>query len=109
MITKAYLTGVRFDSVVLGYALVLPVVLALIGLFIRKENYFTGTYRFTAKFLSVLFPLFTFILIVDYYYYEYFQSHINILIFGFSRTIPALCCSRCGAIIRWSEYCSDLH
>ncbi|MBK7852963.1 MAG: hypothetical protein IPJ66_18020 [Bacteroidetes bacterium] len=41
MITKAYLTGVRFDSVVLGYALVLPVVLALIGLFIRKENYFT--------------------------------------------------------------------
>ena len=99
MISKAYLTGLRFDSVVLGYALVLPVVLALIGLFIRKENYYAGTYRFTAKFLSVLFPLFSFILIVDYYYYEYFQSHINIFLLGFFQDDT-------GAVMQsvWSDY-----
>lgn len=99
MIWKAYTTGLRFDSVALAYGMLIPVIAALAGVFIRNESYFPKVYRFTFRFLTTLFSLFVFILIVDYYYYEYFQSHINILIFGFFQDDT-------GAVMHsvWSDY-----
>lgn len=99
MFSRAFLTGLRFDSVVIAYGLVLPLTLALTGIFIRKENYFPKIYRFASVFIGILFSLFVFILVVDYYYYEYFQAHINILIFGFFQDDT-------GAVLQsvWSDY-----
>ena len=99
MFSRAFLTGLRFDSVVIAYGLVLPLTLALTGIFIRKENYFPKIYRFASVFIGILFSLFVFILVVDYYYYEYCQAHINILIFGFFQDDT-------GAVLQsvWSDY-----
>ena len=99
MFSRAFLTGLRFDSVVIAYGLVLPLTLALTGIFIRKENYFPKIYRFASVFIGILFSLFVFILVIDYYYYEYFQAHINILIFGFFQDDT-------GAVLQsvWSDY-----
>ena len=61
MFSRAFLTGLRFDSVVIAYGLVLPLTLALAGIFIRKENYFPKIYRFASVFIGILFSLFVFI------------------------------------------------
>ncbi|MBK9542257.1 MAG: sulfatase-like hydrolase/transferase [Bacteroidetes bacterium] len=99
MFSRAFLTGLRFDSVVIAYGLVLPLTFALTGIFIRNENYFPKIYRFASVFIGILFSLFVFILVIDYYYYEYFQAHINILIFGFFQDDT-------GAVMQsvWSDY-----
>ena len=81
-IILAFLTGLRFDSVVIAYGLIIPLLLALSTIFIKSESAIQKIRKFILAFCTFLFVFFSLILIIDYYYYIYFQSHINILFLG---------------------------
>ncbi|MCP1995615.1 LTA synthase family protein [Flavobacterium sp. HSC-61S13] len=81
----AFIMGGRFDISVICYGF-LPVLLtALIGLFIPQQRSL-GYLRFFASFCKyyLLIPLLVFLslLLIDYFFYQFFQSHINVLFFG---------------------------
>jgi phosphoglycerol transferase MdoB-like AlkP superfamily enzyme len=78
---KAFVTGIRFDTVTICYGLVLPVLLSFFC--VAGENAARRIFRIQLIYLTALFVVFLMVLVVDYYYYTYFQSHINVLIFGF--------------------------
>ena len=84
-VVMAFVVGARFDVSAICYAF-LPVALFwLMALFIPKNK--TATFsRFYNAFSVVylFFALFVYVslLITDFFYYQFFQSHINILFFG---------------------------
>ncbi len=96
---NAFWTGARFDTMVLMYGLLLPFALTITGLFISRKSFHTGIMRFTRYYIQVLFYLFAVLLVIDIFYYDYFQSHINILFFGFFEDDT-------GAIMKsvWTDY-----
>ena len=96
-IFRAFLTAVRFDSVTICYGLVIPVALALVSA--PGEKAFMLTLKIQRIYLCILLTLFLSIGIVDYYYYTYFQSHINVQVFGFAEDDTA-------AVIKslWTDY-----
>src|SRR5688572_19163885 len=75
-ILRAFVTGIRFDTVTINYGLMLPVLLSFVCLVGGKATRIIG--RVQRIYLTVLFTVFTLVLVVDYYYYTYFQSHINV-------------------------------
>ncbi len=96
-ILKAFITAIRFDTVTICYGLILPVALSFFCLMGEKAS--SGIFLTQKIYLTFLLVVFTIILIVDYYYYTYFQSHINVLIFGFVEDDTA-------AVIKslWTDY-----
>src|SRR5690349_11283583 len=64
---KAFVTGIRFDTATINYGLTVPVLLSFLCLVSDR----TARIIFSIQkvYLTVLFLLFTFVLIVDYYYY----------------------------------------
>lgn len=81
----AFWVGFRFDTMVLVYFMlpVLPVIFA--GLFIPANNY-RRFLKLQNKVLFwyyfVLYILLFIVLTVDFYYFKFFQSHFNLLVFG---------------------------
>lgn len=80
---RAFLMGLRFDSVALCYALVLPVLSYILWLCFpgpwtaRALTWFErGYYVFVVTAICA-------ITLVDLGYYSYFQDHLNVLVFGF--------------------------
>lgn len=84
-VVESFIVGTRFDISAICYGF-LPITLFwLISLFIPK--------KFTASFLKIyyaatkyylLFVLIVFVslIIIDFFFYQFFQSHINLLFFG---------------------------
>ena len=79
----AFLRGIQFDSVVLCYFIFLPLILSFIFIFFRSPVFLRIFYGFSKYFFFTGFLIIVFILFVDQQYYTYFQSHINVIIFGF--------------------------
>ncbi|MDO4783238.1 MAG: LTA synthase family protein [Capnocytophaga felis] len=82
---QAFLMGARFDVSVICYGFLPLTLFWLVSLFIKKSfgQKFENTYLVFSKYylLFVLF-VFTSLQIIDFFFYQFFQSHINILFFG---------------------------
>ena len=81
-IISAFVVGWRFDTMVLMYGLAIPLLLCLIALLFHSEKYHILINIFNMQYSKFMLFVFTFIGIVDVYYFNYFQSHINVLAFG---------------------------
>lgn len=84
-IFQAFVVGARFDVSAICYAF-LPIALFwLISLFVPKNKAagFSGFYNaFSVIYLSIALLVYVSLLITDFFYFQFFQSHINILFFG---------------------------
>lgn len=80
----AYLVGFKFDTVVLTYCYVILVVLNIIICVIPyKHDVFHGFLKkFEYWYIMIIGFIFFTVLIIDFYFYKFFQSHINLLFFG---------------------------
>ncbi len=79
----AFLRGIQFDTVVICYFIILPLLMAIFFSFFTSSKLQQFYYSFCKYFFLIVLLLALFILSVDQEYYTYFQSHINVLIFGF--------------------------
>lgn len=82
---SAFLVGIRFDISVICYAFIPLALWWLISIFISQKysikfqkNYF----NFAKYYLTIALLIFVSFFIIDFFYYQFFQSHINILFFG---------------------------
>ncbi|WP_203970333.1 LTA synthase family protein [Capnocytophaga stomatis] len=84
-LVQAFLMGGRFDISVICYGFLPLALFWLISLFIKKSfsQKFENIYLNFCKYY-LLFALFVFtsLQIIDFFFYQFFQSHINILFFG---------------------------
>lgn len=80
-ILSVYWTGLRFDATVLAHGLLAVFVLNLLTLFLphKTENTLTKMSYF---YILCVYFVFIAVLIVDFFYYMFFQTHINKLVFG---------------------------
>lgn len=79
---RAFVRGFQFDTMVISYGLIVPFILYLTLLFSSSDRYRIFLEKFVWAFCGLVISLFLLILFIDQYFYNYFQSHINILIFG---------------------------
>jgi len=79
---KAFFRGFQFDTMVISYGLIIPFSLFLTLLMSSSPRYRAFLEKFVWAFCGLSISLFLLILFIDQYFYNYFQSHINILIFG---------------------------
>ncbi|SFJ70179.1 LTA synthase family protein [Myroides guanonis] len=84
-VLKAFLTGARFDVSAICYVFLPVVLLWLAAIWIpkKKEVSFLKYYRcFIDIYLFIALIVLLSLQIIDYFYYQFFQSHIDILFFG---------------------------
>lgn len=79
---RAFFRGFQFDTMVISYSLIIPFSLFLTLLINSSPRYREYVEKFVWAFCGLSISLFLLILFIDQYFYNYFQSHINILIFG---------------------------
>lgn len=79
-IVQAFITGFRFDGVVLAYALLPFLLISLASIFLAK---WSGYRSLSIHYLSFCLFFLLFILVSDFQFYKFFQSHFNLLVFGF--------------------------
>ena len=83
-ILRAFSMGLRFDTVCIVFGTTPVFFVFLLGLFFNKSNkYKKFSFHFSAVYITVLFTLFLFVEIVDFFFYKYFGVHIDIAVFGF--------------------------
>jgi len=82
-IARAFLKGILFDTVVLCYLLVLPLILITLSYLFKNRKFRIIIDKTIKHYIIVALSLFVLILFTDQQYYTYFQTHINILAFGF--------------------------
>ncbi len=97
---RAYWTGFRFDTAVLAYVLLLPFVLNLLILIIPENSlsYYRATRKFMFWYISSVFSILLLILTVDFFFYVFFQSHLNTILFGVVGNTKTILASI------WSDY-----
>lgn len=78
----AFLRGMQFDTMIICYFLLIPFLIYSIGVFIKNEEYFRKSAIFIAWYSGITLAIACIILFVDQYYYNYFQTHISVIIFG---------------------------
>lgn len=84
-VLMSFLVGARFDISVICYGFLPVVLFCLIALFIprRFNDSFSSFFaKFIKYYLLLLLISFLSFIIIDYFFYLFFQSHINILFFG---------------------------
>ena len=81
-IISSFITGMRFDTQILCYSFALIFLLNFL-LFIPKEKLRKLLVSFSKIYSIVILTLLVFILFIDHQFYTYFQTHINILAYGF--------------------------
>jgi len=81
-LTSSFLTGIRFDTQILCYSFTLIFLLNFLH-FIPKEKLRTFIVKFSKAYSIIILSLLVFILFIDQQFYTYFQTHINILAYGF--------------------------
>jgi phosphoglycerol transferase MdoB-like AlkP superfamily enzyme len=79
---SSFITGMRFDTQILCYFFALIFILNFL-LFIPKENLRKAIISFSKGYSIVMLALLIFILFIDHQFYTYFQTHLNILAYGF--------------------------
>ncbi|WP_158962818.1 LTA synthase family protein [Myroides fluvii] len=84
-IVEAFIVGARFDVSAICYGFLPLVLFWLSSLFVPKKyelgfsKVYAGFARYYLLFVAVVFLT---LIIVDYFFYQFFQSHINLLFFG---------------------------
>ncbi len=78
----AFFKGFRYDTQILCYLLALVFTLNFLFL-LKNQKVKTILTKFTKGYLLCIYLLMCFFIIVDHQFYTYFQSHLNILAFGF--------------------------
>jgi phosphoglycerol transferase MdoB-like AlkP superfamily enzyme len=81
-IISSFITGMRFDTQILCYCFALIFILNFL-LFIPKEKLRKFIISFSKVYSIIILSLLVFILFIDHQFYTYFQTHINILAYGF--------------------------
>ncbi|WP_010250693.1 LTA synthase family protein [Myroides injenensis] len=84
-IAEAFIVGARFDVSAICYGFLPIALLWLIALFIPSKwntSYIKFYHLFAKYFLLLVLLLFVSLIIIDYFFYQFFQSHINLLFFG---------------------------
>lgn len=81
-VAAAFLTGIRFDTQILCYVFALIFLLNFF-LFINNEQLRKGIITFSKYYALVMLLLLSLLNIIDHQFYTYFQSHLNILAYGF--------------------------
>ncbi|MDB4534273.1 LTA synthase family protein [Vicingaceae bacterium] len=81
-IVSSFITGIRFDTQILCYSFALVFLLNFL-LFIPKEKMRSFIVSFSKVYSIVILSLLVFIIFIDHQFYTYFQTHINILAYGF--------------------------
>ena len=79
---SAFITGVRFDTQILCYALALIFLINFL-FFINHPKLHRGLIAFSRIYTIVILFILVFIIIIDHQFYTYFQTHLNILVYGF--------------------------
>lgn len=84
-IVEAFIVGARFDVSAICYGFLPLLLFWLTALFIPKKTevafnkVYAGFVRYYLLFVALVF---TTLILVDYFFYQFFQSHINLLFFG---------------------------
>ena len=78
----AFITGIRFDTQILCYSFGLLFALNFLHL-IPAEKFRKNLVTFSKIYTIVILSLLVLVLLIDQQFYTYFQSHINILVYGF--------------------------
>lgn len=83
-LVKAYFFGFRFDTMTIFYGLLVPMILNTIGIFTGPfgDIYFGVIKKFFRIYYTILVVLFIIVGIVDLYFYNFFMTHISIIVFG---------------------------
>lgn len=81
-VTLAFLRGMQFDTMIICYLLLIPFLLCFAGMFTRSREYIRKSRLFISWYSVVMLAIALIILFVDQYYYNYFQTHISVIIFG---------------------------
>lgn len=80
---KAFWVGFRFDTVVLTYSMIPIVLLMLAGfIFSKKVKYLHFINSFLRWYFVVIYFLLFVLLTIDFFFFKFFQSHFNLLVFG---------------------------
>ncbi len=81
----AYWTGFRFDTTVLACGLSAVAAFNLLILFLpfRADTFYEKMKKYVFWYVVLLYSAFLVILFVDYFFYMFFQSHLNTVLFGF--------------------------
>lgn len=80
----SFITGIRFDSVILTYLLLVLFLFSILNLFL-KEKYSKVQNIIDKIFIIysvIILAFIALIIIIDHYFYQFFISHINITFFG---------------------------
>ena len=83
-ILAALAVGLKFDITVTTFGMVLPFLLICSTLIVPSKNnlYFKFVNNFLLNFSFIMFFIFVLISIIDFYFFKFFQYHLNILFFG---------------------------
>ena len=79
---SAFITGIRFDTQILCYSFALIFLLNFF-LFIPKEKLQNIIISFSKIYAIIILAVLTFTILLDHQFYTYFQTHLNILAYGF--------------------------
>ncbi|MEJ6980184.1 sulfatase-like hydrolase/transferase [Pedobacter sp. P351] len=78
----AFMRGMQIDTLVICYILLVPLLVYFAGIFIKNKEFSRKSELFIAWYSGVSLAITLIILFVDQYYYNYFQTHISVIIFG---------------------------
>ena len=81
-IAKGFLLGVRYDSATILYGLSVPILLLFFGLLIPSSYYLFIINIFSKIWMTIILCVFLLFFGVDFYFYEFFQDHLNIIFFN---------------------------
>ena len=81
-VATGFARGMRFDTIIIGYILSLPFLLHVAELFIYNRQFFKRSELFIKWYCGVALAASLVILFIDQYFYNYFQTHISVIIFG---------------------------
>ncbi len=82
-LAKAFITGFRFDTMVMMYALAPSLLFCLLIFIFRSVSYQKFLHHFLPVLNTFLLSAYLLLSVIDIFYYTYFQSHLNMLVFGF--------------------------
>jgi len=74
-VLKSFLIGVQFDSVIIAYILLLPLILLFIQSFFQIPQKYIQ--KFVVLYLSIVFPVLIFITIADIPYFKFFRNRLS--------------------------------
>ncbi|MCA6071217.1 MAG: sulfatase-like hydrolase/transferase [Endomicrobium sp.] len=82
-IIKTFYMGCRFDLSVIAGINVLPALLFCLLFVIGRQSLFKRLITFLKYYYTVFIGILLVLFCIDFYFYAYFQDHLNILVFGF--------------------------